>query len=46
MARKEGFNNTWINYFAVFVRDYGGKDSQTANELNSDEAGGIPDQTK
>lgn len=42
VARKEGFTNTWMNYFPVYVRDYGSKDSQSANELSSDEAGGIP----
>jgi len=46
VARKEGFTNTWINYFAVFVRDYGSPASQTANELSGDEAGSIPTQTK
>ena len=42
VARKEGFTNTWMNYFPVYVRDYGGAESQKANELSSDEAGGIP----
>ena len=46
MARKEGFENTWVNYFAVYVRDYGSKDSQTANELSSDEAGAIGNHVK
>ena len=46
VARKEGFTNTWLNYFPVYVRDYGSKDSQTNNELSSDETGAIPDTVK
>ncbi len=41
VARKEGFNNTWINYFVPFTRDYGGPSSPS--ELSSDQAGSIPD---
>lgn len=43
MAEKEGFQNTWINYFPVYIRDYGSSASQTASLLSSDDAGTIPD---
>ena len=46
MARKEGFTNTWMNYFPVYVRDYGSTASQSANELSSDECGAIPQSVK
>lgn len=46
VARKEGYTNTWLNYFPVYVRDWGSAASQSANELANNEAGAIPDQLK
>ena len=46
MARKEGYTNTWLNYFPVYVRDWGSAASQAADELADTEAGAIPNQVK
>jgi hypothetical protein len=46
VARKEGCNNTWINYFPVYIRDYGSADSVQANELTSDDCWNVPDDVK
>ena len=45
VARKEGCNNTWINKFGVYVRDYGtgGPNEQV---LGPDECQSIPDEIK
>lgn len=43
VAEKEGFETSWVNYFPVYIRDYGSSASQSANLLSSDDAGAIPE---
>ncbi len=46
VARKEDCNNTWINKYGVYIRDYGSADSQSAGVLSSQDCWTVPNPIK